>query len=33
MAEWLFSKRQKMASVGKDMAKRELLCTINGHLN
>ena len=30
---WLFSKRQQIISVGKDMEKREPLCTVGENVN
>ena len=31
--EWLSSKRQQITSVGKDMEKKEPLCTVGGIVN
>ena len=33
MLEWLLSKRQEITSVGKDVAKRESLCSVGGNVN
>ena len=33
LLEWLLSKRQEIASVGKDVEKREPLCTVGGNVN
>ena len=30
---WLLPKRQEITSVGKDVKKRELLCTVGGNVN
>ena len=33
LLEWLLSKRQKITTVGKDVEKREPLCTLGGNVN
>ena len=33
LSEWLVSKRQQITRVGKDVEKREHLCTVSGNVN
>ena len=33
MLEWLLPRRQEITSVGKDVEKRKLLCTVGGNVN